>query len=96
MISVVVEVTSLAHRLEVLVAAILGRVIQVSGGEHDNRAGPVCQTAVDVRAPAFMRTAAALSLALATAASPLEANPTAQRLPVGRIARAVFRSDRHC
>jgi len=77
MFTVVVQVTALAHSLEVFVSAVLGRVVEVGDSQHDERIRPVRSAAVDVRTAALMRAPAALALALAAALRTLEANPTA-------------------
>ena len=53
-LAVVVQVTALTHRLEIVVSAFLRCVIQMSHGQHDNRPRTICLTAVDVRTAAIM------------------------------------------
>lgn len=96
MFLVVVQVTPLTHRLQVLRPAVFRRVIEVCRRKHDGGASTISLTAVDVRTASFVRTSAAFPFAFASPASALKPNPAAELVPVGRIARTVFRSDRHC
>lgn len=93
-IRIIGEMAPLARRLEHLIAAILGRVIEVHGGEHHGGAGDgMVVTMAGFTPPAMI--VATFALALAPALRPHEADTKGDGFPIARIARAVLGADGH-
>lgn len=93
MLAVVAKMAPLAHRFEIRVVAVLGRVIEVRDREDDFALGPDRRLAV-----AFFASALAMQPALAGAfAATIGADlpyMEAQSLPVGRVATPILCTDR--
>src|SRR5690625_4298423 len=97
--SVIVEVASLAHSLEVCLVAVLGRVVEVSGGQNHLRPGSVRGFPMMIATAAIgtemRRSAAALARALAPSTCPDDLDVVSDRRPVLRVAIAVLWPNRH-
>lgn len=87
---VVLEMTSLAPRPQVLRIAVLGYVVEMPDRQYDDRAGHW------VWLPIFCSAVGVSRRALAPMPGPRQDRRPDLRLPVVRVAIAVFGSDRHC
>jgi hypothetical protein len=85
---------SLAHGLEVAIGAILGLVVEMRDGQDDNRIGVGMALAMLGDATAAVGKPA-MPFALASALRPIKADARTDRLPVLRVAGAIFGADRH-
>jgi hypothetical protein len=91
---VVVQMASLAHRLEVFGVTVLRRVIHVCRCQYHLAASPVRRAAMLVRAASAVGSTSALTFAFTAPASPA-LDRKAHVLPVIWVSLSVFRSYRH-
>jgi hypothetical protein len=91
--SVVRHVTALTHCFEVVVAAVLGSVVEVRDGKRNCFAGVIGFEAVEVWASPSMRPASAFTFASAICAD--EADSVTDTFPVLGVPGAVFGTYRH-
>src|SRR5690242_19187560 len=81
MVSVVMQMTSLTHRLQILVAAILRRVIEMCCRDPHDRVRSIRDTVVKIRTTALMCVASAFTFAF-TAPSRAVLDPARDVRPV--------------
>ncbi|GAA2178249.1 hypothetical protein GCM10009785_00110 [Brooklawnia cerclae] len=98
MLAVVVQMAPLAHGAQVVVVAVLRRVVEVSNRQDDARPRPEGGLTVAIAASAvgiqMVTGTPTLSRALTPQLGPLDADAMADRLPVARIAAEILRADR--
>lgn len=95
MLTVVMQMTALTHRSQVVVTAVFRGVIQMRCCQDNLRARAVRRPTVDVRTAAFVGVSTAFAGAFAAPASSVESDALGDGFPVFRVPVSVLRSDRH-